>query len=95
MIVVIGGRSPIFSVFSVLQKVDFVLGSNYTSSRNATSYSLDGVNGTSPISTMGRWPPVSMVPEVEGVFSWLSRVGLCSSSSQTRFSSFFLLFSSV
>ena len=72
LIEVTRGLSPIFSVFSILQMIEFVLGSNCTSSKHATSYSLDGVNGTGPISTMGRWPPVSMVPKVDGRASGLS-----------------------
>ena len=89
------GQSHFFRVFSILQTIDFVLGSNCTSSRHATSYCLDGVNGTNPISTMGIWPPVNMVPEVDGRVSGLSWIGLCSWSSPPRSSSFFLLFSLV
>ena len=93
--VVTGGWSPIFRVFSVLHTIDFVLGSNYTSSRHATSNCFDGLNGTNSNSTKGRCPPMSMVPEVDGGSSSLSKAGLCSWYSPPRSSSSFLLCSSV
>ena len=70
--VVIGGWVPIFKVFYVFHIIDFVLGSKRISSRHAMSYCLDEVNGTNPISTIGRCPLVSMLLNVDGGFSRLS-----------------------
>ena len=90
--VVILGWVPIFKVFSVFHTMAFLLGSKYASSKHATSCYLDGVYGTNPSSTIKRFPPVSILVEVDRIFFELSQTGLCPWFSRAK-SSWYFFFS--